>query len=279
MQQVQSTGAVCPASTDPAEPPAWSVVIPYYNEVEQLPGTVASLARQSVGRLQLILVDNGSTDGSALLARRLTRDLGLHNALHLLEPEPGQVHALSTGLARVATPFVAVCDADTVYPPDYLARGQAVLEAGGEELAAVLAHDAGETPHQPAARARRWLYTHVMPRLLPRQAHAGGYAHLFRTAALRASGGYSAALWPYVLKDHELIHRVMKVGRVAYDEALWCVPSQRRRNRSAVRWSLPERLLYHATPPALKDWFFYGFLKPRFAARRLRDTVLRVRPG
>jgi hypothetical protein len=44
-----------------------------------------------------------------------------------------------------------------------------------------------------------------------------------------------------------------------------------------VRWTLGERLLYHATPYAAKDWFFYRFLAPRLSRRGMRDTVLRQR--
>ncbi|MDX2225441.1 MAG: hypothetical protein SFV21_21995, partial [Rhodospirillaceae bacterium] len=95
--------------------------------------------------------------------------------------------------------------------------------------------------------------------------------------ALRDAGGYGAHHWPFVLKDHELIHRVLKRGRVRYDWDLWCIPSPRRNDRRAVRWSLAERLLYHVSPFAAKDWFFYRFLGPRFAARGMADTRLRAR--
>jgi hypothetical protein len=44
-----------------------------------------------------------------------------------------------------------------------------------------------------------------------------------------------------------------------------------------VRWTLGERIAYHLVPFAAKDWFFHGFLGPRFAARGQADTVLRDR--
>jgi hypothetical protein len=42
-----------------------------------------------------------------------------------------------------------------------------------------------------------------------------------------------------------------------------------------VRWNLWERLLYHATAYRLKDWYFYRFLGPRLARRKLGHLSLR----
>ncbi len=116
-----------------------------------------------------------------------------------------------------------------------------------------------------------------MAKIWPRQNHTSGAAQCFRTDALKRAGGYDAKQWPYVLKDHELAHRVMKQGFAAMDARLWCTSSARRANRTGVRWTLFERLMYHFTPQAAKDWFFYTFLAGRFTTRGLKDTVLRQR--
>src|SRR5436853_2810341 len=88
--------------------------------------------------------------------------------------------------------------------------------------------------------------------MLPRQAHNGGAGQCFRTGALAAAGGYGDHVWPWVLADHEIIQRMLKLGPVVWHRDHACVPSDRRRNPDAVRWSLIERLLYHATPFRLK---------------------------
>jgi hypothetical protein len=56
------------------------------------------------------------------------------------------------------------------------------------------------------------------------------------------------------------------------------MPSTRRPDDPGVRWSLPERLLYHVTPYGLKGWFFYRFLARRFEARRMKQTNYRAQP-
>jgi len=255
--------------------PRWSVVIPYFNEEGFLPATLAGLSAQTHRPFRVILVDNGSTDSTPALARAWASGQQAIQTTLLSEPTPGQVHALAAGVAAVDTEFVAICDSDTLYPPGYLDAATAQMDAAPQSTVGFIAHDTHADPDGMQERAGRWLYTHVIPRILRKQAHGGGYAHLMRTAPFKASGGYSAALWPYVLKDHELVHRLTKQGHIGYATDLWVRPSDRRTDRRGVRWTLYERILYHLTPPATKDWFFYGFLRPRFIARGQTDTVLR----
>lgn len=252
----------------------WSIVIPYYNERGFLSATLQSLCRQTLRGFTLILVDNASTDGSPEVACQVTAGYPDITVRHITEPTPGQVHALETGIAAVDTDFVAICDADTLYPPDYLERANAAFARGGWQVAAVMAMAVKGDPRGPRALLKR-IKGQIVSRIWPRQLHTGGYGHCFRTAVLRACGGYSKRLWPYVLKDHELMHRVFKQGSAIYPFGLWCRPSQRRADRRTVRWTLRERLMYHFTAFERKDWFFYEYLAPRFARRRLDEINLR----
>ena len=198
------------------------------------------------------------------------------NARLLFEPRPGHVHALQAGLAEVRTEFVATCDADTAYAADYLERAGAVFDANPAAAAVMAVY---VDPAAPAWRATktRW-HKRIAATLLSRQCHTGGAGQTFRMSALRAAGSYDAARWPYVLKDHELAHRVAKHGDLILDPQLWCTPSDRRSDRTSVDWTLFERLAYHLTPFAAKDWLFYRFLAPRFAARAQTDLRLREHP-
>ncbi len=255
----------------------WTVVIPYFNEEAFLPATLACLSAQRYRPFRLVLVDNGSTDaGPACAARWAAKQLGIETIL-LSEETPGQVHALARGIAAADTEFLAIADADTYYPPDWLANATRLLDTAPARTIGFIGHDIRTRPYSLRARLKRRFYSHVAPLIMPHQAHGGGYAHLFRTEPFKASGGYSPGYWPYVLKDHELVHRLFKQGHVAMHPSLWVQPSDRRADRRAVRWTLIERLLYHATPPGLKDWFWYGFMARRFQARGQRDTVLRQR--
>ena len=250
----------------------WSIVIPVYNEADFLPQTLTSIIAQTTA-FHLIIVDNGSTDGCIDDARKqLVKHRGKVTFLH--EPRPGQVYALQTGIAAVENEFTAICDADTYYPPHYLAAATSLFDAKGAGYVAACAYLRREGLYKGL---RSMMHRLLAARILPHQNHTSGAAQTFRTSALQAAGGYDPSLWPYVLKDHELMHRVLKRGRQVYHSDFWCTTSDRRADRSNVRWTLAERLVYHLTPRSRQHDFFYRFLANRFDARGQRDTVLRER--
>lgn len=251
---------------------AWSILLPFFNERDYLPATIASLAAQTVP-MTLILIDNGSTDDSAAIARAACRDHGMDYLL-ITETRPGKVAALRTGLGWVQTPWVATCDADTLYPPHYLAAAEAVLAKPGRVAAGAYFVALGADDQARRNKARAVL---TGARLLPRQSHTGGAGQAFRTAALRAAGGFDADRWNYVLEDHEVIHRVMRLGSMGYARDLWCAPSPRERDRDSIRWTAFERLIYSAAAPWAGDWFFYSFLASRLLRRRLLSNRIRER--
>ncbi len=250
----------------------WSIVIPVYNEADFLPQTLTSIIGQTTA-FDLIIVDNGSTDGCIDNAhKQLAEHQGKVTFLH--EPRPGQVYALQMGIAAVDTEFTAICDADTYYPPHYLAVATALFDKKGAEYVAACAYLRREGLLKGL---RSKMHRLLAARILPHQNHTSGAAQTFRTSALQAAGGYDPSLWPYVLKDHELMHRVLKRGRQIYHSNFWCTTSHRRADRRNVRWTLAERLIYHVTPRSRQHDFFYRFLANRFDARGQRDTVLRQR--
>lgn len=252
--------------------PLWTVLIPFFNERDYLTATIDSLTGQTVP-FRLILVDNGSTDGSAAVARAAIARHGL-DARIVTETTPGKVTALRTGLGLVETRYVATCDADTLYPPHYLAEAERLLGADDCVVAGAYFVAPGADQAALAAEARRIL---TAGRLLPRQCHAGGAGQCFDVAALRAVGGFDPALWGYILEDHEVIHRTMTQGSMRYARNLWCMPSPRERDRESIRWTAFERLVYAATAPWAGDWFFYRFLARRLQNRRLMSVQMRER--
>lgn len=250
----------------------WTVIMPFFNEQWFLAEALRSVARQPE-RPKLILVDNGSTDQSREIAEAECDELGLDYLL-IEEPRPGKVHALRAGLACVRTLFVATFDADTSYPSSYLETASRLLEDGR----CVGAQAYYVRPQWRDAR-RRLAAAHLMLAtwLLPHQCHNGGAGQVFRTEALRRSGGFDADRWDLILEDHEIIHRITRFGRVRCSGDFWCCPSRRAWDLPVLRWSLSERLAYHLTPAALQSKFFYDFLSPRLRARGLVGVAARDR--
>ena len=235
-----------------------TIILPFFNEVDFLPATLNSLQRQTDRNFSLLLVDNNSTDGGAELASEIWRGSDDIQMSVLTEKRQGKIFALQTGLANVATRYVATVDADTHYPEDYVARIRRGFRS--PEAAAVIAYNVGSDKQAGPSFKQRFF-----ARVTPAKCHSGGCAQAFNTMSLRAVGGFDPARWPYVLEDHEIIHRIGKQGRLVYANDHVCYPSDRRSDRGGCSWTALERIAYKMLPETAMDWFFYRYLAGRFA--------------
>ena len=113
--------------------PLLSVIIPYYNREHSLQACLDSVADQSVSSLELILVDNASTDGSAALCRQFRQDCQSERfrVVLLSEPHRGACQARNTGLRAARGDYVLFFDSDDVMRQDYLQRLESVLSRPG----------------------------------------------------------------------------------------------------------------------------------------------------
>jgi glycosyltransferase involved in cell wall biosynthesis len=99
------------------------VVFPCLNEAGVLPGILSRLPQG----YRAIVVDNGSTDDSAAVARA-------HGALVVSEPRRGFGSAAHAGLLAASAPLVAFCDADGSMDPADLPRVVGPVAAGEADL-------------------------------------------------------------------------------------------------------------------------------------------------
>ncbi|CAM5244798.1 Hopene-associated glycosyltransferase HpnB OS=Streptomyces albaduncus OX=68172 GN=FHS32_001999 PE=4 SV=1 [Streptomyces griseoloalbus] len=137
-----------PASRDPDAWPDVCVVVPARDEAAVLPASLPSLLAQDYpGRAEVVLVDDGSTDGTGDLARELARRQG---RLPLRVVSPGEPPAGWTGklwavrhgmeLARARDPeYLLLTDADIAHAPDSLRRLVAAARTGGFDLVSQMA--------------------------------------------------------------------------------------------------------------------------------------------
>jgi glycosyltransferase involved in cell wall biosynthesis len=259
-------------------PDSFAVLIPYYNESAYIAETLRSLLRQSRVPDQVILVDNASSDGSADICREVIVESGYQGAIFLREERPGKVNALESGLALVRSTYVATCDADILYPSHYLALAAELFSQAPPDVVAVMAQYVESLPGEDA-ETREMLRRNVrLSRVFTSKCFTGGAGQIFRTDTLKRAGGFSAERWNYVLMDHEIVHRVHKLGRSLYHRDMWCLHTDRRKDRSRVRWNLLDRMLYRYTPKFLGDWYFYSYLGPRLARRKMTGLNLRAQP-
>lgn len=251
--------------------PRWTILLAFYNE-EAIIGTTLRQLLIQTRSFRLILVDNGSTDGSVARCEAALAHARIDYVILTEAQVQGQTAAFELGLAQVDTELVATCDADTFYPYDYLEQAETLFDRD-KRVAVVSAYFVQQDWNLYRAFASA-LHQIGAFRLLPRQGHVGAAGHAFRTAQLMAAGGYSHRQWPYLMGDHEIIHRVLHHGRQSMSMVHWCCPSPRR--GVPLRWSLFERIVYHVTPFALQGRYF-RWLGARLERRGLLASRLRAR--
>src|SRR5262249_53825967 len=114
------------------EPIALSVVIPAYNEVARLPATLRDLLAfldADGRRAEVIVVDDGSTDGTSEVVRRVEAEDDRVRLIRLPQNR-GKGYAVRTGIVNTAGRLVLFADADGATPFDQLARLEAQLSSG-----------------------------------------------------------------------------------------------------------------------------------------------------
>lgn len=186
--------------------PAVTVVIPCFNQARFLPAAVASVRAQDHPHVECIVVDDGSTDGTAAIAS----ELGVRV---LRQSNRGVSEARNAGLAAAQGDLVVFLDADDELLPNALDREAEVL-ASDPTAAAVVGRcqamdDAGlpvpasHVPVDPSNVYEQWLSRNFV--------WAPGAA-MFRRREIDAIGGFPAGLGPAA--DYAVYLRLAREGRV-----------------------------------------------------------------
>lgn len=121
-----------PSSFKWAEPPLVSVLIPAYNAESWIAKTLASVLAQTYDHLEVLVVDDGSTDRTAELVETIAQT---DPRVHLIRQSNAGVAAARNHAARSATGlFLAPIDADDLWYPSHLADLVTCLSAAPESV-------------------------------------------------------------------------------------------------------------------------------------------------
>ena len=203
-------------------------MIPNWNGRKWLPGCLDAIARQDLAPAEVLVVDNGSHDGSLQYLREE------HPGVHViaLGTNTGFAHAVNRGLKVAGHELVALLNTDVVLEPDWLARMAAAL-TGAPEAASVackmleladpaFVYDAGDVLRRDGACDQRGRFTRDDGRWdAPGEVFgACAGAALYRRSVLLALGGFDERFFAY-LEDADLSLRLRLAGwRCRYEPAV-----------------------------------------------------------
>lgn len=225
-----------------------SVIVPAKNEAAVIEPTVRSLCAMNLTdaagepRFEVVVVDDGSTDGTGDILTRLAAELPLR-VLRTPEGSIGKAAALNLATAQARGDLLAVFDADARVGPDYLRLMLAMLTddrvAGAQGRRAVYNGDQNQLTRKQDEEYRLFNHASQYARhLLGGMVAFVGNGLLVRRTALAQVGGWNEEA---LTEDIDLSMRLHLTGHtIAYcpDAIVWeeAVPTLREYVRQRARW-------------------------------------------
>lgn len=190
--------------------PAVSLVVPAFNEAENLAEAVAE-AGAALARIdpawEVVVVDDGSADATGAVADRLAREAPGHVRVVHHAANRGKGAALKTGLGAARAPVVAFTDADLPFDMEALGRAYDRLVETDADL--VAGYRTNRERYSLKRRIYSGSYNALVRALLGLPYDDVGFAlklmrrEVFETAAIQSDGGFA---------DVELIARAHRAG-------------------------------------------------------------------
>jgi hopene-associated glycosyltransferase HpnB len=232
----------------PTETPPVDVIVPARDEAATIAPVIASLLAQDYrGQFRVILVDDGSTDGTAALAGSASRLAILRG-----EAKPpgwsGKLWALYQGIRASEAPLVLFTDADIVHDPRHLAALVAGLQAQQLGMVSEMVH---LNCTSFAERALIPAFVYFFQMLYPFRrvndarstvAAAAGGTILIRREILAAMGGLEA-IRATLIDDVALAAAAKRVDAIFLGHS-WLAASIRRYPKFADIWHMIARTAY-----------------------------------
>ena len=239
---------------DPAAAPRVTAIVPAKDEEASLPGCLASVAAQTYPGLEILVVDDRSTDRTAAIARAFADSDPRARVVtvdHLPPGWTGKTHALHVASAQARGEWFWFLDADTLHEPENLAIVMEYARTRGAALASLLPELRCETfwenvlqPLAGIVLMQSFPLVFVNDDRKP-LAFANGQYILIRRDAYEASGGHEAVRDRFV-EDIALAGRVKRLGlpvRVAVAHGIGSTRMYASLGQVVRGWS---RILYDA---------------------------------
>ncbi|MBI1855280.1 MAG: glycosyltransferase [Chloroflexi bacterium] len=193
--------------------PLVSIVTPSFNQARYLEAAIQSVLSQDYPRIEYLIVDGGSTDGSADIIRKYESKL----AWWVSEKDQGQTDALNKGFARAKGGILAWLNSDDTYQLGAVAAAVKLMQADPEigllyGDANYINEDGNVIGKFPAAQTD-------LPRLRRGYVHVPQQAAFFRANLWREVGPLDPSF--YFAMDYDLWVRLAARSQVKYVPQTW----------------------------------------------------------
>lgn len=202
--------------------PLVSIIVPVLNEEKWLKSTLKTIKKQSYRNFEIIVVDNGSKDKSPEIALNYADRL-------LFESRRGPLFAMHRGFEEARGKIITVCDADTIYPENWLAK--MVKKISENKIIAVY----GPMGFREDGAIRRkliiWGYSFLngLSNIFGVSLCGAANFGMLKEAYFRA-GGYMLES-KVASQDFILVKKLRKLGKVRFVPSMVCYTSNRRYTR------------------------------------------------
>ena len=184
-----------------------SVVVPLYNAEKDVPSVLGEIRKQTYQNVEVILVDDGSTDQTISIATEACSQLP--NARAVATNHGGASHARNVGLQASRGETVFFMEADCTYTEDYVQKAIDYLGAH-PEVSAVCLTGAPLKQRQTLAVECIDVENKVQHRLLNEGKIRPFYAWVYRRQAISSVGGFDEKLFQG--EDKDLFRRFEGAG-------------------------------------------------------------------
>lgn len=192
--------------------PRVSVIVPAYNAAATIDRTLDSVRAQSWRDLEVIVVDDGSSDATAERVRRHAEQDA--RVRLIVQANAGVAAARNAGIAAARGDLIAPVDADDLWRADKIARQVEALDAGGPDVGLVYCW---YVVIDPADRILAWGDRRhdegdVLRRMFLGNLVGNGSSPLMRRAAVEAAGGYDPGLRSQAAQGCEDLQLYLKIA-------------------------------------------------------------------
>ncbi|MCX6071837.1 MAG: glycosyltransferase family 2 protein [Chloroflexi bacterium] len=249
--------------------PLVTIVTPSFNQAQFLGETIESVLSQDYPRIEYIILDGGSTDGSVDIIRRYEDRL----AAWVSEPDKGQTEAINRGFGMAHGEILAWLNSDDVYRAGAVKEAVAHLQAHPE---VGMVHGGGYYIDEAGAAVARFPSADTNHRELRRGApHIAQQSAFFRSAVWRMVGPLDPTF--YYAMDYDLWIRISAMTPLAYVPRMWSGFRLHGESKSmtVARRCWPEMIRVHFRDGGS----VFSILYAKYLVRRVVEPVMPLRMG